>query len=417
MPRTHPLAVALAAVLAAPLPARAQARAQARADTALVSIGVRTSLKSAILGEPRPLLVHLPPSYGSASRASYPVLYLLDGDAHFAAVSAMVDFLARNKRAPEMIVVGIPNTRDRTHDLTPPADTGAMLLTVSSRDTVRQRFPTAGGAAKLRAFITDELAPWVQAQYRAAPYRILVGHSFGGLFAIDALAQTPRAFNAYVAISPSLWWDNGRYAKRVETTLAAAPLDGRVLYMTTGEREGSDMIDPARELAATLDARHPVGFRSSFRVMPTETHGSNPLRTEYDALERIFDGWEPADSVSEAGFVHGDVSGLEAHAAELTQRYGFPVTVSPDEVNEMAYYHLQQKHLDVALKLFRHNVERYSDYANGWDSLADGLEADGQLAEALRAQEKAVKLGEAQRDPLVGQFRAHLERLKKGGKR
>jgi tetratricopeptide (TPR) repeat protein len=282
---------------------------------------------------------------------------------------------------------------------------------------VRQRFPTSGGAAKLRAFITDELAPWVQSQYRTAPYRILVGHSFGGLFAIDALAQSPRAFNAYVAISPSLWWDDGRYVKRVETALAASPLDGRVLYMTTGEREGSDMIDPARELAAALDARRPAGFRSSFRVMPTETHGSNPLRTEYDALERIFDGWEPADSVSEAGFVRGDVSGLEAHAAELTRRYGFPVTVSLDEVNEMAYYHLRQKHLDVALKLFRHNVERSPDYANGWDSLADGLEADGKLAEALQAQEKAVKLGEAQRDPLVGQFQAHLERLKKGSRR
>jgi tetratricopeptide (TPR) repeat protein len=183
--------------------------------------------------------------------------------------------------------------------------------------------------------------------------------------------------------------------------------------MTTGEREGNDMIDPARELSAALDARHAAGFRSSFRVMPAETHGSNPLRTEYDALERIFEGWEPSDSLSNAAILKGDVSGLEAHAAALTTRFGFPVTVSLDEVNQMGYYSLQQKNLDVALRLFRHNVERSPDYANGWDSLADGLEAQGKLAEALQAQEKAVKLGEAQKDPQLEQFRAHLDRLKK----
>jgi tetratricopeptide (TPR) repeat protein len=151
--------------------------------------------------------------------------------------------------------------------------------------------------------------------------------------------------------------------------------------------------------------------------MPTETHGSNPLRTEYDALERIFDGWEPSDSLNNAALLAGDVAPLEAHAAALTARFGFPVTISPDEVNQMAYFNLEQKNLDVAMRLFRHNVERSPDYANGWDSLADGLEAQGKPAEALAAQEKAVKLGEAQRDPRLPQYRAHLDRLRKAAKR
>ncbi|AHG91241.1 esterase [Gemmatirosa kalamazoonensis] len=401
--------------LVAALPAMAQSPADTSAKP--ITIGVQTAIRSTILGEERPLMIHLPPSYTARPKAVYPVVYLLDGDAHFAAVSAMADFLARNSRAPEMIVVAIPNTKDRTHDLTPPAAAGVTKLAVSDRDTVTQSFPTAGGAAKLRAFITDELAPWVQSRYRTAPYRILVGHSFGGLFAVDALASTPRAFDAYVAISPSLWWDDGKYVKRAETAIAAAALDGRALYMTTGEREGSSMIDPARELAATLDARHPAGFRSWYRVMPTETHNSNPLRTEYDALERIFAGWEPPDSVTMAAVVKGDVAPLEAYHAALTKRFGIPTAVSPDDINQMAYYHLQQKHLDIALKLFRHNVERSPDYANGWDSLADGLEAQGDLAGAIRSQEKAVAVGEAQQDPALPTFRAHLERLRGAAKR
>jgi len=392
------------------------AAAQTPADTSVkpITIGVQTAIRSTILGEDRPLMIHLPPSYTAQPKAVYPVVYLLDGDAHFAAVSAMVDFLAGNNRAPEMIVVAIPNTKDRTHDLTPPADTGAVTFAVSARDTVTNRFPTAGGAAKMRAFITDELGPWVATRYRAAPYRILIGHSFGGLFAVDALAYAPRSFDAYVAISPSLWWDGGKYVTRVESALAAASLSGRTLYMTTGAREPKDaMIDPAQRLAAWIDARHLVDFRASYRVMPTETHNSNPLRTEYDAFERIFDGWEPSDSVTLAAQVRGDVAPLAAHYAALSKRFGYHIPLSPDRVNVMAYNSLQSHKLDVALRLFRYNVETTPDYANGWDSLADGLEAQGKLAEALAAQEKAVVIGAQQQDPALPTYREHLDRLRK----
>ena len=43
---------------------------------------------------------------------------LTDGEAQFAHTAATVEFLARNARVPEMIVVAIGNT-DRTRDLTP----------------------------------------------------------------------------------------------------------------------------------------------------------------------------------------------------------------------------------------------------------------------------------------------------------
>jgi predicted alpha/beta superfamily hydrolase len=407
MRRTIALALALITALTAGRPLRAQP-----ADS-IVAIGLRATLHSAILGEDRPLEIHLPASYGAAPTARYPVVVVLDGPAHFAAVSAMTDFLAANSRAPELIVVAVDNTRDRTHDLTPPADTGVVRLALDARDTVSQSFPTAGGAARFRAFLTTELVPWVDEHYRTVPYRILVGHSFGGLLAIDALAHEPRGFNAYVAISPSLWWDRGRYVRRVEAALAHAPLEGRAVYMSTGAREGPSMIEPARELASALAGIHASGFRSWYAVMPTETHGSNPLRTTYDALEHIFAGWEPADSVVNAALLHGDLTGLEAHHAELTRRFGFAVPLSPDLVNSMAYFNLQQRRLDEALRLFRRNTDAAPDYANGWDSLADGLEASGKMVEALAAEERAVSVAERTRDPALPSYQAHLERLRK----
>lgn len=402
-------------VATAPLTTTLSAQERAQPDTLPVpiSIGMRMSLYSATLGERRTVQIHLPRSYAQSKGTVYPVLYLLDGGAHFRAVTAMVDYLAVVSRAPEMIVVGIPNGRDRTHDLTPPADTGVTRVVISASDTVDQRFPTAGGAAKMRAFLTTELAPWVEARYRAAPYRVLVGHSFGGLFVVDALSADPRAFNAYVAISPSLSWDKGRYLQRVVNELRAAPIDGRALYMTTGELEGSDMIEPAKVLAAALETRRAPGFRSWYRVMPGETHGSNPFRTEYDAFERIFQGWEPPEAIVIAATFHGDVSALDAHHTAVSARFGIPWPLTPDEVNQMAYFNLGEKKLDVAMRLLRWNVEKTPQYANGWDSLAEGLEAQGKMSEALAAQERAVSLATAQGDPLLSEMQAHLDRLRK----
>jgi predicted Zn-dependent protease len=87
--------------------------------------------------------------------------------------------------------------------------------------------------------------------------------------------------------------------------------------------------------------------------------------------------------------------------------------VGVDQVNQAGYLNLQAKRIDAAVALFRRNVTANPEYANGWDSLADGLEAQGKLAEALAAQEKAVALGTAQKDLALGAYADHLERLRR----
>lgn len=77
----------------------------------------RTTVDSKVLGETRSVLIRAPASYAAGAR-SYPVIYLTDGDRQLAHTAATVDFLTREGRMPEVILVGITNT-DRTRDLTP----------------------------------------------------------------------------------------------------------------------------------------------------------------------------------------------------------------------------------------------------------------------------------------------------------
>ena len=103
-----------------------------------------------------------------------------------------------NLQIPELIVVGVPNT-DRTRDLTPTRN--ASRPTGGSDPSLRG----SGGGDAFLAFLRDELIPTVDAAYRTTDYRILVGHSFGGLMSLHAFLSEPALFQAHLAIDPSVF--------------------------------------------------------------------------------------------------------------------------------------------------------------------------------------------------------------------
>src|SRR6201988_4529086 len=136
----------------------------------------RFALKSAVLGEERFILVRTPAGY-ETNKLRYPVLYMTDGDAHMGHTASTIEFLTQNGRLPDLIVVGITNT-DRTRDLTP-------VKSTAKNPAGQLQFPTSGGADTFLKFIETELIPEIEKDYRVPPYRILAGHSLGGLFAIQ----------------------------------------------------------------------------------------------------------------------------------------------------------------------------------------------------------------------------------------
>ena len=147
------------------------------------------SIHSKVIGEERPVLVHLPDGY-EKSKEQYPVVYLLNGGykARFANTTATIQLLYDTGQIPDMIVIGIEDT-DHTRDFFP--------IEIKGR---------GGGADNFLSFLTEELIPLVDSEYRTVPYRILMGASNSGLFTIYALLTKPEAFSAYIAVSPTIGW-------------------------------------------------------------------------------------------------------------------------------------------------------------------------------------------------------------------
>ncbi len=240
-----PRTVASLLMLAAAMPLAAQAP-----SSAAITIGRRDSVTSKVLNETRRILVYTPPSYSDTTYLPrrYPVLYLLDGDAHFHSVTGLLQILGTGVNGtfvvPEMIVVAIPNT-DRTRDLTP-----THTILGFGGDTT-PAFKTSGGGPNFLRFIETELIPHVESTYRTMPYRVLVGHSFGGITSLYALYAKPQLFNAYVAIDPSLWWDNRTLLKQAKSHFDHPGLAGRALYV--GQANTINADDSHQQSAFRLD--------------------------------------------------------------------------------------------------------------------------------------------------------------------
>ncbi|MCC2614677.1 alpha/beta hydrolase [Aestuariibacter halophilus] len=193
----------------------------------VVSIGTSTSLTSELLQEDRALMVYLPPSYSGTDKA-FPVIYLLDGDVHrFTGFVGVLESLSTDtlgNQVQQAIVVAIPNTH-RSRDLTP-----STVPEWTFKDRVLDTFAQSGQASRFLTFLQQELFPFIEANYRASNRRLLVGESFGGLFAADVVLQAPTTFDDYLIIDPTALWDNN-YLNRTLAGAGERPaLDANVFF-------------------------------------------------------------------------------------------------------------------------------------------------------------------------------------------
>ena len=183
------------------------------------------------------VFVRLPRTYRKNAPQRHPVIYHLDGNAYFDAISDATARLTRRKKlAPEPILVGIGYGNAylmdslRVRDYTFPR--------ARSSDSL----PVSGGGENFYRFISEELVPYIDGQYRTdTTQRTLMGHSFGGYFALYALLQdqgSQALFTHYVAASPALDYGGDYLMQQFENLPPGGKRNAPPrLYVTAGETE------------------------------------------------------------------------------------------------------------------------------------------------------------------------------------
>ncbi len=369
-------------------------------------IGKTDSLRSEILDETRNIWVHVPDEAAGAifGQTSYPVLYLLDGPGHFHAVTGMLKNLGDNGIVPRMVVVGIPNT-DRTRDLTP------THVDVMFGDSAFAR--TSGGGAKFMDFVEKELIPYVESKYPVTGYRTFVGHSFGGLSAVYSLLSRPHLFSNYVAIDPSLWWDDWRMVQWADSIFKDESMKGKALYIGVANtmEEGMEIDRVLRDTARSsnhirsiltfinqAETEKSSGLNFGWKYYADDDHGSVPLITEYDAFRFLFP-WYRLKGMNE--FFQEDaektvqelITKLDDHYSRISEHFGYQVLPPESEVNSLGY-NLLNANSDMAKAMFELNIKNYPGSANVYDSMGDYQLSQSDTLQAVEYFRKALELGD-----------------------
>lgn len=254
-----PLSFVLFGLLAS---VRCMAAGAANAPTPLV-IGETFAIESKVLGETRRINVYQPPGYAK-SDMRVPVLYMPDGGIgeDFLHVAGLVQVSVGNGTMRPFLLVGIENT-ERRRDMTGPTD--------NARD--RTIAPHVGGAPEFRKFIRDELMPEVKRRYRVTDENAIVGESLAGLFVVETFFYEPDLFDIYIAIDPSLWWNDHKLVDGTAASLYARPRLAKSLFLASSSEFIGD-VDQTKVLADILKADAPAGVRWHYEPMPEEKHGT-----------------------------------------------------------------------------------------------------------------------------------------------
>lgn len=375
-----------------------------------IVIGKVDSVYSNILGEKRKVWIYVPGmSSGNTDTVSrYPVVYLLDGDAHFQSVVGMIQQLSEangNFNFPQMIVVAIPNT-DRTRDLTPTHIQSDLpnMDSNSSKNT--------GGGEHFVAFMEKELMPHIDSVYPTQPYRMLIGHSFGGLTVMNVLTNHTKLFNAYVAIDPSMWYDKERFLKATGQKLAHQKYDGIKLYLGIANTMPDGMTTEKMLKDTTASTRH---IRSIFaldqfvktnkqnhlqfssRYYANDDHGSVPLITEYDALRFIFNYYKY--KFTEQDFTDSStafVTKYKAHYQIVSKELGYKVLPPEVLTNGLAYQSLNSKFFTKAAAFYKLNMENYPASSNAFDAYGNLLALIKDTANAITYYQEAFSISRSE---------------------
>jgi predicted alpha/beta superfamily hydrolase len=128
---------------------------------------------------------------------------------------------------------------------------------------------------------------FIESRLRTSGETALIGESLAGLFVVETFLKEPQMFDAYVAVSPSLWWDGGELARQAGARLRDQSNDPRTLILTLGD-EGPEMQAPMDVLTANLRDHALPGLNWSFTPRPTETHATIYHGAALDAFRRLY---------------------------------------------------------------------------------------------------------------------------------
>ncbi|WP_286271258.1 alpha/beta hydrolase [Thalassotalea hakodatensis] len=346
------------------------------------NLDIQARVESKKLQSIKNISIRLPKNYyeSQASHLKFPVLYFLDGGRSDEHINAEISALSGSGIIPNFIVVGIERDgKNRFRDYTPVPD----------------KENRGGGADNFIHFLEHELIPYIDTNYRTVGFRILQGHSLGGLFSLYTFQAKPELFQAHFAFSPSLDQANSLVTQLVQKYIKNGAIKQKYLYANMGS-EGTDiitttgktMVGDFNAINNVLDSDYRLPFRYKFESFEEDPHHLTQFTGLRRALRDLFKDFFYTHSRFALG-----IEEYNAHYSQLTKQYGFELIPKEGEMYWAAVANISMfNNRKNALNFFKLEAELYPNSVNALENLADFYQEEGELENAILLLEKALTL-------------------------
>jgi len=370
----------------------------------LQKVGALDSLYSKTLKETRKIYVQLPADYKPDENIKYPVVFVLDGEVFLPTVNDVLKYYSGGF-TPEMVIVGISNDKNRMRDLT------TSKVTEMYGSPFKQE---NGEAVNFSKFIETELIPFVENKYPVTNFRTLIGHSYGGLFTLYSLVHHPELFSNYLAIDPSLDWDNQRLIKELRDKVSSANYKGKSLFMSLAghvymQKTGMTLNEIKKDTTDfTLFSRSNIAFSEvlnqnkqnelafEWKFYPRDLHGTISFPSIMDGLISVFEWYqmENIDKHNAPTTTADEINKIVRYRQhKLETHFGYAVPPFPEFlINMQGYMSMDMGQMERAKMFFELTIEYYPNSPNSYDSMADYYERNGDNDNAIKFVTKAYKI-------------------------
>ena len=205
------------------------------------------AFESKVLGNKRKILVYLPPSYRSDTKAKYPVIYMHDGQNVFDGMTSYIpnQEWRADEAAEELINAGIIEPL-----IIVAIDNGGMERgNEYLPNKIKMGNNEIGGKAdQYGKMLIDEVMPMVNKRYRTkiGPENTgLIGSSLGGYVTSYFGIKHPEIFGRLGICSPSVWVNNRELLAIVKPIIKTKRPR---IWIDIGQEEGAEHVQNAKSL-------------------------------------------------------------------------------------------------------------------------------------------------------------------------
>ena len=236
------------------------------------------NFESDFLKDTRELKVQLPRNYNENLSKEYPLIIVLDGDYMFEAVSGSVDYLSYWGNIPESIIVGVNQINTRYDDC-------------SVLDNID--FVPISSTANFYDFISEELIPYFDKNYRTTKFKVAVGHEATANFINYFLLNNKTSFSGFIAISPKFSYNMENYLierfDKIKTNV--------FYYLASSDRDFKSIDERTKEFSRNLNSSKNELISFKYKQYNNLTHYNLPIHSVSEGFEHVFATYSAINSI------------------------------------------------------------------------------------------------------------------------